>query len=186
MKTKAFLAIVFLLYGSFGLAQAQTGISVGGHLCLPMSTLGSSAGTGFGLSLGFSYPYDEKYDIIGGLGFNSYAGKTVDIAGSSDAKFKWSGIPISMGIRFKPENMVADKVVFLEAKAGILNKRLKLSAERSYLEDDFKDLFGDSGNVGFLAVGGGIMLGKGGVSVEYNMGSWQWIGLKAFYQFGGY
>ena len=186
MKTKAFLAIVFLC-GSFGLAQAQTGISVGGHLCLPMSTLGTSAGTGFGLSLGFSYPYDEKYDIIGGLGFNSYAGKTLDIPGSGDAKFKWSGIPVSMGIRFKPENMVAGKVVFLEAKAGILNKRLKIPyIEISYSEDDFKDLFGHSGNSGFLAVGGGIMLGKGGVSVEYNMGSWQWLGLKAFYQFGGY
>ena len=184
MKAKMLLAIVFLC-GSFGLAQAQTGISVGGNLCLPMSTLGSSAGTGFGLSLGFSYPYDEKYDIIGGLGFNSYAGKTVDIGGFS-AKFKWSGIPVSMGIRFKPENMVAGKVVFLEAKAGILNKRLKLSENiRSYDEEDLKNI-GTSGNSGFLAVGGGMMLGKGGVSVEYNMGSWQWIGLKAFYQFGGY
>lgn len=185
MKAKMLLAIVFLC-GSFGLAQAQTGISVGGNLCLPMSTLGTSAGTGFGLSLGFSYPYDEKYDIIGGLGFNSYAGKTVSISGTGSTKFKWSGIPISMGIRFKPENLVAGKVVFLEAKTGIVNKRLKLSTEISYLEDDFKNTFGASGNVGFLTIGAGIMLGKGGVSVEYNMGSWQWLGLKAFYQFGGY
>ena len=215
MKAKMFLAIVFLC-GSFGLAQAQTGISVGGSFNLPLSTFDETAGIGLGLNIGFSYPYHETFDIIGGIGFNPYLEKekvteeTIDdfflgeINMKTIQKIKWSGIPVRVGIRFKPKNMGnSDKIVFLEAKGGIIYQKLKHDIafdinEQRVTPDDFPDdddvqrgmnaykrQVGSSGNHGSFALGAGVMINKIGFSVEYNMGFWQWLGLKAFYQFGG-
>ena len=164
MKAKTFLAIAFLC-GSFGLAQAETGISVGGSLNLPTSTLGEYAGIGFGISPGFAYSINERYDIIGGLGLNVFGGQ-----GGADVTFL--AVPISAGIRFKIEDAVAYKTVFMEAKGGVV-----------YRSD------GDYSSTGaFLGIGAGIMLSDQiGVAAAYNVGAdrWHWVGLKGFYQFGG-
>ena len=169
MKAKTFLAIAFLC-GSFGLAQAETGISVGGNLNLPMSDLGDAAGIGFGLSPGFSYSINERYDIIGGLGLNVFGGQ-----GDFDVTFL--AVPISAGIRFKIEDAVAYKTVFMEAKGGVVYRSVRSE-------------FGNSSKTGaFLGIGAGIMLSDQiGVATAYNVGAdqWHWVGLKGFYQFGGY
>ena len=105
------------------------------------------------------------------------------------------------------------KMVFLEAKGGIIYQKLKdeiefeigglnMTADQIRNSDIWDDMDNDeqrqfnreidslkihsSGTHGSFALGAGIMINKIGFSVEYNMGSWQWIGLKAFYQFGGY
>ena len=169
-----YLLVIGLLCVTMGSANAQTGIMVGADFVYPTSDFGDLAGGGFGLNVGISHPLNETTDFIGELGFNAYGGVKISV-GTYSQEYQWYGVPVGVGVRFK-----ANEKFYVQAKGGILYKT-------GEVKDSLGSTLEESETGWLLAPGAGVMLGKVGIVAEYSVSnnSWQWFGLKAFYQFGG-
>lgn len=173
MKFK-FLFVIGFCLSTVCSVNAQTGITVGADFLYPTSDFGDVAGGGFGLNVGILHPLNETTDFIGELGFNAYGGVKLSL-GTYTQEYQWYGVPVGVGMRFKP-----NEKFFVQAKGGIIYKT-------GEVEDSLGSTLEESETGWLIAPGAGVMLGKVGIMAEYNVSndSWQWFGLKAFYQFGG-
>lgn len=180
MKTiKIFnLSILFLLFStSVAVAQNDFGIHVG--IASPLSDFGSQdinnekaggAGTGFNFGLKYTYELsDNGLGLFAGIDFNNNgltkgyksdiekAFEDIGLLGADYTYFKYSNIPISVGLCYTYE---ANEKVSLFGNAGLSLNLLKVSdfvVEGSGLKVTTE--FDLASSIGFR-VGGGILINK--------------------------
>lgn len=155
-------------------AHAQTAFALGADFVYPTADLGDVAGGGFGIRADILHPLNETTHFIAGVGSAAFGGVRVS-AGTSSIEVQWFGVPVDLGIRFK-----VGEIAFIQAKGGLVYKSGEVADNLGNKVDATETA--PLGNVGL-----GVQFNKWGVIGEYNLSndSWQWFGLRGFYQFGG-
>lgn len=183
---KKALLFVLVLFLAVTTSNAQKfSLSVGPEVALPMGDFGDFAGTGFGGTVRFEYPFNNQLVGIVDAGYLMWGGEEFDLGGFGKVTTDYSAIPILAGVKyyFGPN-------FYALAQAGIHMFTFDAESEISFLGSTTKtsssaseSKFGAGAGIGYELALGSMMLD---LNAKYQMvaDDLSYVGVRAGLKFG--
>lgn len=108
-----YVIVILFIYIPLNKSLAQVRYSVNAEYLIPLGDLKNNYTSGVNAGLGVKYIFNKEYDLTFNTGYTYVQGKSVE-----DDYFIYSvqpiaGIPLGLGVRFKPDNLF-----FIQASGG--------------------------------------------------------------------
>lgn len=179
---KLLLAMVVVGFLIPQMALSQGPMRVGGQLniVLPIGDWSDFAGTGFGATGLFIYPFNDVISFTGQAGYISFGGQTVEGLSGSSAEWSYSVIPLMGGARYYLGSTDDGPKFFVGGDAGLQFFNFEST---STISGPFGGTFTNSASSTEFSFGpsGGVEINNFDISAVFVITDGNYFGIRAGY-----